>query len=807
MNSSVLRQMELPIEGMTCAACAMRIEKNLNKLPGVRAAVNFANEKARVEFDASTTQPDDLVRSIEKAGFHVAPQSVQLQISGMTCAACSARIEKALNKLPGVTASVNLATEVAHASFNPGVASVEDLIAAVTRTGFGAIEIGEASRAEEKTRKLAAYQAELRMFWISAALSLPLLLQMVPMFWGDNIEFLPRWLQMLLATPVQFWVGKRFYAGAWNALRGGGANMDVLVALGTSMAYLFSAVVTLLALGEHVYFEASTAIITLVLLGKLMEARAKSRTSAAIEELVRLQPRTARVERNGEIVEVDVGTLKVGDIFVVRPGENLPVDGLVIEGGSSVNEAMLTGESLPVAKQPGEKVYAATTNQQGLLKCRATGVGAHTQLAAIIRLVEEAQGSKAPIQRMADTISGIFVPVVTVISVLTLTLTWWLAADFVPALVNAVAVLVIACPCALGLATPTAIMVGVGRGAQTGVLVKNAAALEHAGKIEALIVDKTGTLTEGKPTVTDVIPAEGIGERELLQVAATLEQGSEHPLAKAVMEHAGRTGILPRIVSDFNAVTGRGITANIDGMKYILGSPKFLADSGVATEGVATEGIAIERSRIASLQAEGKTVIGVAKLSDPAPAILGYLAIADPLRGTSALAVKRLQEMGIRIIMLTGDNSATAAAIARQAGISDYRAEVLPQGKAAEVGKMKASGKFTGMVGDGINDAPALAAADVGFAIGAGSDVAIETADITLMRDDLMSVADAISLSRATLGKIRQNLFFAFFYNVLGIPLAAIGLLNPVIAGAAMAMSSVSVVSNSLLLKRWRASA
>ncbi|HJT50300.1 MAG TPA: copper-translocating P-type ATPase, partial [Nitrosospira sp.] len=599
----------------------------------------------------------------------------------------------------------------------------------------------------------------------------------------------------------QFWVGRRFYVGAWHALRGGGANMDVLVALGTSMAYLFSAVVTLLGLDQHVYFEASAAIITLVLLGKLMETRAKSKTSAAIEELVKLQPKTARVERDGVIVEIEANALRVDDIFIVRPGENLPVDGVVVEGGSNVNEAMLTGESLPVAKHPGEKVYAATTNQQGLLKCRATGVGAHTQLAAIIRLVEEAQGSKAPIQRMADTISGIFVPVVTVISVLTLAVTWWLAGNFVPALVNAVAVLVIACPCALGLATPTAIMVGVGRGAQAGVLVKYAAALEHAEKIQTLVVDKTGTLTEGKPTVTDIIPAGKLGERDLIQIAATLEQGSEHPLAKAVMERASSMAILPSAVSHFSAVTGSGVTAHIDGLEHILGSPRFLAESGAE----------VDSPRLAELQAEAKTVIGIARLRErhtpgqgATTEVLGYLAIADPLRATSSAAVARLQEMGIEVIMLTGDNAATAAAIAKQAGIGAYRAEVMPQDKATEVKRIKASGKFVGMVGDGINDAPALASADVSFAIGAGSDIAIEAADIALMRNDLMSVADAISLSHATLGKIRQNLFFAFFYNVLGIPLAAIGMLNPVIAGAAMAMSSVSVVTNSLLLKRWR---
>ena len=794
MNSLALKQIDLSIEGMTCSACAARIEKNLNKLPGVHAVVNFANEKAHVKFNVNTTLPEELIRSIEKAGFHVAPQSIQLRINGMTCATCSGRIEKALNKLPGVVATVNLATEIAHVRLSPGTTAINDLLAAVARAGYDASKISEASRTQEETRRRAGYHAELRMFWISAALTLPLVLQMTPMLWGDHAEFLPRWLQWLLATPVQFWIGKRFYIAAWNALRGGGANMDVLVALGTSMAYFFSAVVTLLALNQHVYFEASAAIITLVLLGKLLEARAKGKTSTAIEELISLQPKTARIERDGKIVEVDARSIKVDDIFYVRPGENFPVDGVVIDGTSDVNEAMLTGESLPVKKQPGAKVSAATTNQQGLLKCRATSVGAHTQLAAIIRLVEEAQGSKAPIQRLADIISGIFVPVVVTISALTLIFTWWMAGEFVPALINAVAVLVIACPCALGLATPTAIAVGAGRGAQAGVLVKNAAALERAEKIQILILDKTGTLTEGRPAVTDLIPAASVTEYALMQAASTLEQGSEHPLAKAVMERAKDMNILPQAVSDFTAIAGSGIAARINGAEYILGSPKFLREHGNP----------IDDNSITTFQAEGKTVIGVAIVSNGTLELLGYLAIADRLRSTSTQAVERLQSMGIEVMMLTGDNAATASAIARQVGITTYRADALPQDKAAEVGRMKASGKFTGMVGDGINDAPALAAADVSFAIGAGSDVAIETADITLMRNDLMSVADAISLSRATLKKIRQNFFFAFIYNVLGIPLAALGMLNPVIAGAAMAMSSVSVISNSLLLKRWR---
>ncbi len=793
-KATISKHIELPIEGMTCTACAGRIEKNLSRLPGVEATVNFANEKAHITFNENQINVDTLIKVIEKAGFHIAPRSVQLQLHKMTCAACANHIEKALNKIPHVSAMVNVATETARINFIPGLVTIDQLIDAVINAGYGAHEISESSHAEEKARRQAAYQAELRLFWISAILTLPLVLQMGAMFSGHDMEMLPRWLQWLLATPVQFWIGHRFYIGGWHSLRGGGANMDVLVALGTSMAYFFSAVVTAFTLDQHVYFEASAAIITLVLLGKLMEARAKGKTSEAIEALIRLQPQIARIEHNGEIIEVPVNSLQVNDVFIVRPGENLPVDGVVIEGSSSINESMLTGESLPVSKQVGAKVFAATLNQQGLLKCRATSVGEHTQLAAIIHLVEEAQGSKAPIQRMADTISGIFVPIVVAISVLTLGITWWLTNEFVSALINAVAVLVIACPCALGLATPTAIMVGAGRGAQAGILVKNAAALEHAEKIQTIIVDKTGTLTEGRPEVTDIVPVSSISASDLLQIAASLEQGSEHPLAHAVLNSALKMHLTLQPIKDFSAITGSGITARIQDTHYLLGSPKFLIQQGTI----------LDENQIITLQADGKTVVGIASAFGDNPQVLGYLAIADRLRDTSLKAIERLQSMGIEVVMLTGDNSVTAAAIAKRTGITHYHAEVLPQDKAAEVIKMKADGKFTAMVGDGINDAPALAAADVSFAIGAGSDVAIEAADITLIRNDLMSVADAVSLSRATLKKIRQNLFFAFVYNILGIPLAAIGMLNPVIAGAAMAMSSVSVVSNSLLLKRWQ---
>ena len=790
MNTSTPKRIELPIAGMTCAACSSRVEKTLNRLPGVQAAVNLAAEKAQIDFDESQTSLADLVKTIEKTGFSVPNKTAELQIGGMTCAACATRIEKVLNKLDGVDATVNFAAEKARIHFNPALVDLNALKRAVEKTGYEAHEIIAANQAEEKARREAQYRKELRIFWLAAALTLPLIGQMLFMFTGHQEDILPRWLQWLLATPVQFLAGRRFYVGAWNALRGGGANMDVLVALGTSMAYFFSAAVTLLGLDQHVYFEAGSAVITLVMLGKLLESRAKGKTSAAIEQLLKLQPKTARVERNGELLEVPVESLKMGEVFIVRPGERVPVDGEVLEGRSNVNESMLTGESLPVSKESGAKVFAATQNQQGMLKCRATGVGEHTALAGIVRLVEEAQGSKAPIQRLADVISGFFVPVVVAISILTFILWWALTRDIATALINAVAVLVIACPCALGLATPTAIMVGTGRGALAGILIRNAEALEKAEKIRSLITDKTGTLTEGKPVVTDILPLQALNEEALLRLAASLEQGSEHPLALAVLNRAKENGIAPQAVENFHAIPGKGVEGKIGDHAVILGSLHFLEERQAP----------VDESVVKALEQEGKTLIGLADASG----VLGYIAIADRLRPSSAPAIARLKAMGIHVTMLTGDNPATAAAIAKQAGIVHFLAHVLPQHKAEEVQKIRKQGLVVGRAGDGINDAPALAAADIGFAVGTGSEVAIEAADITLMRNDLASVADAIELSRATMRKIRQNLFFAFVYNVLGIPLAALGMLNPVIAGAAMAMSSVSVVSNSLLLRRWR---
>ncbi|MCB1908873.1 MAG: cadmium-translocating P-type ATPase [Rhodocyclaceae bacterium] len=771
---------------MTCAACSTRIERVLNRLPGVRANVNLATENAHVEL-AVGADPAQVVDAICKAGYEVPQGEVELSVRGMSCVACATRLDAVLNRRPGVTANVNFASERAHVRYAPGVDSVAALIAAVEDAGFSASEVGDAAEQAENARRESVYRGELRQFWIAAALSLPLLAQMPAMFGltggGTAHDLLPRWLQMVLATPVQFWIGWRFYRGAWAALRGGAANMDVLVALGTSIAWLFSAVVTVAgSTANHVYFEASASIITLVLLGKLLEARAKARTGEAIEALLRLQPATAWIEQDGRLLEVPVSRLETGSAFVVRPGDAVPVDGEIVDGDSGLDESMLTGESLPVAKGAGDPVFAATINGSGLLHCRATGVGSQTMLAGIVRMVEQAQGSKAPVQRLADRVSAIFVPAVVTISVLTFG-GWLLAGgDLQLALINAVAVLVIACPCALGLATPTAIMVGTGQGARHGVLVRNAAALELAEKVKVLAVDKTGTLTEGRPAVVDVHALPGLAGDELLALAAAVEQGSSHPLADAIKRAAGE---LSQRAVDIRVTAGRGVEGRVGTRLVRLGAPGF---AGWTDEQLS-----------ARLSAAGRSLVAVAVDGEPA----GLIGVADRVRSGTPAALERLKSLGVHVVMLTGDNPRTARAVAEACGIDTLRAGVMPDGKAEVVRELAAEG-LVGMAGDGINDAPALAAADVSFAIGTGADVAVAAADVTLVRNDLGGVADAVELSRATLGKIRQNLFFAFIYNVLGIPLAAAGMLNPVIAAAAMAMSSVSVVSNSLLLKRWR---
>ena len=774
--------LSLPISGMTCAACSTRLEKQLNKLPGVEAAVNLANETANVRFLTSETTSANILEAIRKTGFDVAPQHVMIKISGMTCASCAARIEAVVNKLPGVEISVNLASETERAVIQPGT-ELSEVIKAITRAGYGAEVWDEQNRAEARQREANAAKKEWLIFWLASLLTLPLV---AGMFFAHH-EWLPRWFQFLLATPVQFIAGWRFYRGGFNALRGGGANMDVLVALGTSMAWGLSSVVTFVGLHtQAVYFEAGAAVITLVILGKLLESRAKRRTLDAIEQLLNLTPQTAWVERGGEFIETPVQAIKPGDRIRVRPGERLPVDGMVISGESEIEEAALTGESLPALKQVNDRIYAATQNTLGTLVIRAEGVGEHSRIAEIIRLTEAAQGSKVPIQKLADQISGIFVPVVVGIALLTLIATGIMLGDWSEALIRAVTVLVIACPCALGLATPAAVMAGTGRGAQFGILFRNAQALETAGRLNVLAVDKTGTLTTGLFSLAASYPATGVSEQILLSTAAALEQGSEHPLAKALVLAAAERKLPVAPVEQFAAIPGKGISGLLDGRSAMVGTEVFLQEGNIA----------IPRSPITS----HATPVHVALDGQ----YLGSLLLADTLRENTPQALQRLAQMNVDIVMLTGDQETTARAVATQLGIRDFRARQTPQDKAAAIAALQQAGKKAGMAGDGINDAPALAQADVSFAMGMGADIAKETADITLARHDLAGLADAIALSRATLRKIKQNLFFAFIYNVLGIPLAALGILNPVFAGAAMAMSSVSVVTNALLLKRWK---
>ncbi|NMG45823.1 heavy metal translocating P-type ATPase, partial [Aromatoleum toluvorans] len=667
--------LELPVAGMTCAACAARIEKVLNRLPGVTASVNLAAEKARVTFADASSNPDQVVAAIRKAGFDVPQASLELAISGMTCAACATRLEKVLNRLPGVDATVNFATERASLRYQPGLVAPETVREAVRRAGFEGVETGIAAREQQRLRQAQAWQAEMRRFWIAVLLTLPLLAQMPLMFGADAAaghDLVPRWLQLVLATPVQFWIGARFYRGAWSSLRGGGANMDVLVVLGTSMAWIYSTVVTLLGRHDlHVYFEASATIITLILLGKLLEARAKARTTAALDALLQLQPKLAYVERDGEFVAVPVENLQPGDRFVVRPGDAVPVDGEVESGESAINEAMLTGESMPVDKRSGDTVFAATLNGQGALRCRATGVGAHTLLAGIIRMVEQAQGSKAPVQRLADRIAAVFVPVVVAIAALTFVGWWWLAGDFAQALISAVAVLVIACPCALGLATPTAIMVGTGQGARAGMLVKNAEALELAEKISVLAVDKTGTLTEGAPAVREVLPAPGWHREKLLPIAGALEATSAHPIAAAIVGAARAAGQVMPAAENVVAVPGKGLTGRVDGHDVVLGTPAFLQERQIA----------VDAASCGQLAEGGQTLVAVAVDG----VFVGVIGVADRVREDSAAAVARLQARGLRVVMLTGDHPATAAAIAAQTGITDWRAGVMPGDKAAAV--------------------------------------------------------------------------------------------------------------------------
>lgn len=798
--SEELKKITFKIQGMTCASCAARIEKGLLKLDGVYSAtVNFAVEKATVEYDPSKVGPDKFLKIVEDLGYHLAAERVDLKISGMNCAACANRIEKKLGGLSGVfRASVNFALEWATVEYNPAQISVADLQKAVAEIGYKAEAGGK--RFDEDREKLERERETRRqalLFIMSAVLSMPL----AAVMFGDLLRIhlpaivMSRVFQFILATPVQFIAGWQFYRGAYQNLRHGSANMDVLVAIGTTAAYLFSVANTFFIPG-HVYYETSAIIITLIILGRLLEARAKGRTSEAIKKLMGLQAKTARVVRGGQEVDIPIEDVQVGDVVLVRPGEKIPVDGVIIEGFSTVDESMLTGESLPVDKTVGDEVIGATINKQGSFKFRATKVGAETALAQIIKIVEDAQGSKAPIQRLADVISGYFVPAVVGVAVLTFGI-WYFWADpgnLARALINFTAVLVIACPCALGLATPTSIMVGTGRGAENGILIKGGEHLEKAYRLQAVVLDKTGTITKGQPEVTDVIAiGAATDERELLRLVASLERNSEHPLGQAIVQSAKERELKLEDPRDFEAVAGHGVVGVVAGQKLLVGNRKLMEKNNVP--------LAAFGDRIEKLENEGKTAMLVAIAGQPA----GIVAVADTVKENSAEAIAELKRMGIRTMMITGDNRRTAAAIARQVGIEpeNVLAEVLPEDKANEVEKLKKQGLVVGMVGDGINDAPALATADLGIAIGTGTDVAMEAADITLMRGDLRGIAAAIKLSRATMRNIKQNLFWALIYNTLGIPIAAFGYLSPVLAGAAMAFSSVSVVTNALRLKRF----
>lgn len=800
------KKTSLQLTGMTCAACANRIEKGLSKMEGVQEAnVNFALEKASVTFDPKVVTVQQMEEKIEKLGYGTAKETVDLQLIGMYCAACAAKIEKVVSRMPGVSeANVNFAMETARVEYNPAEVSLGDIQQRVEKLGYQAVSKRETL--DQEGHRKEAITKQKRKLLISAILSLPLLWAMVSHFsftswiWMPDL-FMNPWFQLALATPVQFYIGKQFYVGAYKALRNKSANMDVLVALGTSAAYFYSLYLTIdwaaagasVHHGPEMYYETSAVLITLVIMGKLFESMAKGRTSEAIKTLMGLQAKTALVVRDGQEITIPIEQVMAGDLVLVKPGEKIPVDGKVVEGTSAVDESMLTGESIPVEKKAGDAVIGATMNKNGRLTLEATKVGKETALAQIIKVVEEAQGSKAPIQRVADVISGIFVPIVVGIAVVAF-LVWffWVTpGNFAHALEIAIAILVIACPCALGLATPTSIMAGSGRAAELGVLFKGGEHLESTHKIDTIILDKTGTVTKGKPELTDV-EVNDIDEELFLRLVGSAEKSSEHPLAEAIVAGIEARGIQLPAVEHFEAVPGYGIRANVEGHEVLVGTRKLMAQHNVAIDSVL--------ARMSELETEGKT----AMLTAVDGRYAGLVAVADTIKETSRAAVARLKQMGIEVIMITGDNERTAQAIAKQVGIDHVLAEVLPEGKADEVKKLQQQGKKVAMVGDGINDAPALAVADIGMAIGTGTDVAMEAADVTLMKGDLNSIPDAIYMSRKTMSNIRQNLFWALGYNSLGIPIAAIGLLAPWVAGAAMALSSVSVVLNALRLQRMK---
>jgi Cu+-exporting ATPase len=752
-------------------------------------------------------QPQQFEDTIEKLGYRVIKEKesvenkITLRVSGMTCAACSARVEKKLDSLEGVkAANVNLGTEKATVEYLPEQITVADLIKAVRSVGYEAEIVEDISRDQEMEEKEAEIQNLRILLVISIALSLPLLLSMLLSIlgwdWAGTAWLHNQYFQLIIATPIQFLIGARFYQQSYYALRSGSANMDVLIAMGTSAAYFFSLYNVFfeevgLGMMKSLYFETSAIIITLVLLGKYFEAVAKGKTSEAIRKLAALQAKTARVVREGVEVDIPIEEVEIGDIVIVRPGEKVPVDGRIVEGHSSLDESMLTGESIPVDKQIGDMVFGATINKFGTFKLEATRIGKETALAQIIKMVEDAQGSKAPIQKIADQVAGVFVPTVLAIAVVTFVIWYLLGQEINQALLSAVAVLVIACPCALGLATPTAIMVGTGKGAENGILIKGGEHLEAAYKLNAVVVDKTGTITKGIPELTDVLSLGDLEPDDILQLASIAEKRSEHPLGVAIAARAIEVFGQLSEPDSFEAIPGRGVQAVVDGKTVYVGTRRLMREKGIDIEGL--------ESRITELEDQGKT----AMLMAVEQKLEGILAVADTVKESSPEAIADLQNMGIEVYMITGDNHRTAEAIAQQVGIRHVLAEVLPENKAEQVNQLQAEGKIVAMVGDGINDAPALATAHIGMAMGTGTDIAMEAADITLMRGDLRTIPAAIRLSRQTMRKIKQNLFWAFIYNIIGIPIAALGMLNPVIAGAAMAFSSVSVVTNSLTLRRF----
>lgn len=805
MSHAMNSKETIRISGMSCAACAARVEKVLNNLEGIKnAAVNLAVEKAVVEYDKNIISIEDIIDAIKKLGYDAVSEqadtisSAVLKVSGMSCAACAARVEKQLGSLEGVhSAAVNLASERASVEYDSEKIKTSDLIKAVEAIGYKAERAEELSVDREKEQREKEIRRLRLELVISAILTAPLLFSMLLMITNIDIPFFHNeYFQLIVATPVQFIIGFRFYKNAYRALRSGSANMDVLIAMGTTAAYFYSIYNAFFAPHEgmmkELYFESSAVIITLILFGKYLEAVAKGRTSEAIKKLMGLQAKTARVIRDGREEDIPIEEVVPGDVIVVRPGEKIPVDGRILEGDSAVDESMLTGESLPVEKTAGDHVVGATINRFGTFRLEATRVGKDTVLSQIIKMVEDAQGSKAPIQKIADRVSGVFVPVVLAIALVTL-LAWYLiAGDLTGGIVSAVSVLVIACPCALGLATPTAIMAGTGKGAENGILIKGGEHLEMTYRLNAVVLDKTGTITKGQPEVTDVIPLGSMDRGELLRMAAAAEKNSEHPLGEAIYEQGKKeSGTVPE-AEQFAAIPGKGVRAVVEGRQIYIGTRKLMQEAGIDTGSA--------ENVIAGLEDDGKT----AMLMAADGRLEAVIAVADTLKESSKDAIDELKKMGIEVYMITGDNKRTASAIAKQAGITNVLAEVLPEDKAEEVGKLKKQGMKVAMAGDGINDAPALVAADIGIAMGTGTDVAIEAADITLLRGDLMLIPAAIRLSKMTMRKIKQNLFWAFIYNIIGIPVAAFGLLNPMIAGGAMAFSSVSVVTNSLRLRRIR---